>query len=97
MTFGLTKQDLSLVKSVFADYGDVEKVEIFGSRAMGNFKKGSDVDLVLFFDVSDKSLSAIRRRLNQELLLPYKFDVISWKEISSDDLRQHIRDYGKPL
>lgn len=45
--FGL-KDDLILkFREVFAKYPEIDQVLIYGSRAMGNYRSGSDIDLVL--------------------------------------------------
>ena len=45
--FGLTERDMQTIQDIFNKYPEVEVVHIFGSRAKGTFKIGSDVDLAL--------------------------------------------------
>ncbi|GAA4449441.1 hypothetical protein GCM10023189_08820 [Nibrella saemangeumensis] len=47
MRFGLTARDLNAIRQVFANCDKAEQVIIFGSRAMGNYKPGSDIDLAI--------------------------------------------------
>ena len=49
MKFGLSSQVIQKIKGVFSSHPEVEAVILYGSRAMGNFKAGSDVDLTSFF------------------------------------------------
>lgn len=95
MKFGLPPQDIESVCRVFQKYPEIEQVQIFGSRAIGNYKKGSDVDLVLFGDISHETLTRVRFELDEELPLPYKFDVVSWNEIEREEFKKHIQDFGK--
>jgi predicted nucleotidyltransferase len=47
LDFGLTHSDLHAIKQVLAKYPQIEQAIIFGSRAKGNYKPGSDVDIAL--------------------------------------------------
>ncbi len=54
---------------------------------MGNYKKGSDVDLTIVGEKIDRNiLRNISDDLNEEYPLPYFFDVISYKDISNKEL-----------
>ena len=44
-SFGLLTSDLNFIISLFQKFPSIQEVKIFGSRAKGNFKNGSDVDL----------------------------------------------------
>ncbi|MGG7058087.1 nucleotidyltransferase domain-containing protein [Clostridium tertium] len=45
--FGLLDKDINYIKEALSKFSEIEKGIIFGSRAMGNYKKGSDIDLAL--------------------------------------------------
>ena len=47
MNFGLTKSDLNYITKTLKQFPEIESTFIFGSRAMGNFKPASDIDLCL--------------------------------------------------
>jgi predicted nucleotidyltransferase len=95
MKFGLEENIIIQVNEVLAKYPQIEKVIIYGSRAKGNFKKGSDIDLTLEGD--GLNLSVINSLLNEidDLLLPYTFDVSIFRQISNVDLVEHIESVGK--
>lgn len=95
MTFGLKSDELELIFSVFREFPAIDKAVIFGSRAMGNFKPGSDVDLALYGHISDDILTQVRIRLNEDLPLPYEFDVFDQKAITNKTLHAHISKFGK--
>jgi len=80
---------------IVAEFPSVCEVKIFGSRAKGNYKLGSDVDLAVFGDnVSYDVIAALAYELNEESILPYYFDVLAVASISSAALIKHINDVG---
>ena len=95
--YGLTPNDLKMILSVFKKYPDIKQVFIFGSRAMGNFKPGSDIDIAVKGGVSEEVISLISIELNERLPMPYKFDVLAYNLIENEDLKKHIDQYGKCL
>jgi predicted nucleotidyltransferase len=89
--FGLEKTELNIIKQTLKlDF--VDKLIVFGSRAKGNYKKGSDVDLAIIGN--EKKLSYY---LNEETNLPYFFDVINLQKITNKNLIEHIKRVGKIL
>lgn len=95
MNFGLPEKSYQLMLTALRQFPEIERVEIFGSRAMGNYKPGSDVDLVLKGDrVTAHTTMELSRRLNEQLPLPYHFDVVNYHDITESALKKHIDDYG---
>lgn len=98
MAFGFTEQDQECILSAIKKFPEIERTIIFGSRAMGNFKKASDVDLAIVGkNITSQTLIRLRSILNDDLPLPYFFDVVVYDKIASDKLKQHIDDYGVEL
>lgn len=98
MEFGLTEQDIELIHSAIEAHLEIEEVVVFGSRAMENHKNGSDVDLAIKGDgVSLRTISRLGAQLNEELPLPYEFDVIAYALIDTPALKEHIDLFGKVL
>ncbi|MCD6584476.1 MAG: nucleotidyltransferase domain-containing protein [Desulfobacteraceae bacterium] len=95
MKFGLREEIIQQINDVFAKYLQIEKAVLYGSRAKGNFKNGSDIDLTL--KGVGLNLSVINSLLNEldDLLLPYTFDVSVFNQISNVDLIEHIERVGK--
>ena len=92
--FGLPDKAYCLIKNCLTQFGEIEYVKIFGSRAKGNFKPYSDVDLVLYgSNLTERMISHIKSEL-EELPTPYKFDVLDYKTISNDNLRISIDNFG---
>lgn len=94
MRFGLKDDTIQQINGVFAKYPQVEKAILYGSRAKGDFKRGSDIDLTLFGD--GLNLFVVNKILIDldELLLAYTFDISIFKQISNPDLVQHIERVG---
>jgi predicted nucleotidyltransferase len=93
--FGLKEADLDQIQAVFSRYPQVEKVLVYGSRAMGNYKTGSDIDLTLF-GKDDLTLDILYRIMEDldNLFLPYTFDLSIFNHISDKDMISHIRRVG---
>lgn len=91
---GLELSDIQKIRNIFSKFPQIEQVILFGSRAMGNFKPSSDIDLTLKGNSIDLStLQEIEFEID-DLLLPYKFDLILFKNITNSDLIDHINMYG---
>lgn len=95
LRFGLTETTIQKISGVFTRYPQVEKAVLYGSRAKGNYKNGSDIDLVLFGgeDLKTDTLCRIMNEID-DLLLPYTFDLATFRQIRDPDLIEHIRRAG---
>ena len=75
MPYGLTDIELQKLLEVFAQNGRIEQVILYGSRAKGNFKPFSDVDITLVgSELSRDDLNKVIQEID-DLLLPYQFDI----------------------
>lgn len=93
--FGLKNGDLTAIIAIIAKYDDVEQAYIFGSRAKGNYKNGSDVDIALKGDtISFQTIRDISYELNEETLMPYRFDVLNYHTLDNRELINHIDRVG---
>jgi predicted nucleotidyltransferase len=95
--FGLKDSDIAFILSVLQKHPDVEEALIFGSRAMGNYKPGSDIDIALKGKLHPETVIAITIELNQRLPLPYKFDVLDYGDLTPGPFSEHIDRYGQTL
>jgi predicted nucleotidyltransferase len=95
MKFGLKENTIRPIHSVLANYPEVEKAVLYGSRAQGNYRNGSDIDLVLMGgdSLTMKILYRIMDDLD-DLLLPYTIDVSIFHQINDPDLIDHIKHVG---
>ncbi len=95
MNYGLKEHVLSRLISVFSHYPVIEKAILYGSRSIGNYKKGSDIDIVLVgHSLNLNVLNAISLEID-DLLLPYTIDLSLYHMINNDDLIDHINRVGK--
>ncbi|MEQ6120533.1 nucleotidyltransferase domain-containing protein [Reichenbachiella sp. MALMAid0571] len=92
---GLTQEDTDNIKAVFSKYSQIEKVLLYGSRAMGNYKPASDIDLTLIGSNIDLSLLLKIEFDLDDLMLPYKFDVSIYDKITNPSFIDHINRVGK--
>ena len=91
---GLDQKTIDKIISVLSQYPELEKAVLYGSRAKGNYRQGSDIDLTFFGEnLSYEHLSKIAIALD-DLLLPYSFDLSLFKQIDNPDLIDHIQRVG---
>ncbi len=96
--FGLRDKDMDYMLRLFESIPSVEKVILYGSRAMGNFEKGSDIDLaVVGENVTFSDIAHIHATLENESPTLLWFDVLHYNRIKNDKLRQQIDLYGKSI
>lgn len=92
--WGLKPTAIGKTRNVFIRYPTIEKVLIYGSRAKGGYRPGSDIDLTILGGLTWSELQAIELALD-ELLLPYKFDLSLYSHIDNDSLKNHILRVGQ--
>ena len=93
--FGLSESLIARINAVFAAYPQVQQARLYGSRARGNFKRGSDIDLAIVGDhLTDQHLLHIESDLD-DLCLPYKIDLARLDRIDNGELRKQIDRVGK--
>lgn len=92
--FGLSVDTIEKIKNVFAQYPEVEKVKIFGSRAKGNYRENSDIDIVVWGNLDLQKLGQVALDLD-ELTTPYSFDLKLYSEIKHPKLKNHIDRVAK--
>lgn len=96
MSFGLSQKTITQLKSVFKKYPEIHQVKIYGSRARGDYERGSDVDLA-FFSESKEDLSPQLLWDLDELPTPYLFEVVNYNKLNVNYLKQEIDKHGKVL
>lgn len=91
--FGLPDEAIKKIQAIFAKYSEIKKVILYGSRAKGNYRPGSDIDLCIEGDLSLTQLLRIENELD-DLLLPWKIDLSLKHRIDNESLLQHINEHG---
>ena len=95
MQYGLSDTIIEKICNVLSRHSSVEKAVLYGSRAKGTFKPGSDIDLSLHgATITLNELAEIDSELD-DLLLPYTFDLLIFDTLSHVKLREHIERVGK--
>ncbi len=94
MKYGLKESYIQQIQSIFAEYSAIEKAILYGSRAKGNYRKGSDIDLTLVGQTLDFNLLIKIENKLDDLLLPYNIDLSILHKIENLDLIEHIERVG---
>lgn len=94
MPYGLSDETLTRIHGVLETHPEVERVMLYGSRAKGGFRAGSDIDLCLIApSLSLTQQLQIESELD-DLLLPYKIDLSRMHTLDNPALIDHIRRVG---
>lgn len=93
----LNNSQLSIIKSILSPFASsIEKVGLFGSRATGAARENSDIDMVLYGDISEAEIRRIYT-LFLESSLPVKVDVVAYNLVAYKPLKEHIDEKMKTL
>jgi predicted nucleotidyltransferase len=95
--FGLSEDEINKINSVFIKFPLVEKALVYGSRAKGNYRNYSDIDITLIGSNLNLTLQQTIEVELDDLLLPYKIDLSIAEKIENSDLINHISSIGKEL
>ncbi len=94
MKFGLTDSVINRIRFVMSTVPEIEKVLIYGSRAKGTNREGSDIDLTIIGNVPFEKFNKLSADLD-DLNLIYKTDLSLFAAIDNQDLIEHINRVGK--
>lgn len=94
--FGLDPDSVRNIKQAMEKIATIDKVILYGSRAKGNYRNGSDIDITLFGQGLNlnNSVYPLMDELDK-LYLPYTFDISIFEHIDNEDLIEHIQRVGK--
>jgi predicted nucleotidyltransferase len=88
---GLPPQTLAQIQAVLETFPQIRWLKLYGSRAMGNYRPGSDIDLAFSSPID---CTAQLAGAFEELPIPYLVDVTHWESLAHDGLRKHIEQVG---
>ncbi len=95
LKFGLKQTTIDKINGVFRLHPEIEKVVIYGSRAKGNYRPGSDIDITLFGEkVTRDTLSKLDWEID-DLNTPYLFDISIYTKLNAPSLQEHIDRVGQ--
>jgi len=91
INFGLKEEVLEEIRNTVSKYD--RRAKIFGSRAIGNERRYSDIDIAVY---GDTNASDLHDELD-ELDIIYTCDVVNYDKLKHEGLKKHIDEYGKSL
>jgi predicted nucleotidyltransferase len=96
--YGLSARALGTVKKLLAKYPGIRSAVLYGSRAKGSYKNGSDIDLALHTDDTFAHADLLRLIGDfDDSDLPYMVDILEYRKLQNESLKEHIRRVGKVL
>jgi len=90
--FGLPQRTIDELLNYFTNKPEIEKVIIYGSRAKATYHNGSDIDFAIWSD-NQKYFYRIAGELD-DLPTPYKFDIINYKTLTHQAMKNSIDKDG---
>ncbi|MBC8017554.1 MAG: nucleotidyltransferase domain-containing protein [Verrucomicrobia bacterium] len=91
MMFGLSEQTITLIADCLRQFPEIVWAKIYGSRAKGEYQRGSDIDLAFSSPVD---YSAELHEALDELPTPYLFDVTHYETLQHEELKANIERVG---
>lgn len=96
--FGLSEKSMEIIREIYSQFPQIKSVILYGSRAKGNFKPGSDIDMTIVAAPSfDFSALAKVNMMFHESSLPYLYDISDFSKLTNPDLIEHIKRCGKVI
>ena len=92
MRCGLTERSFEKIEKVIAKYVQCT-FKVFGSRARGDYKNGSDIDIAIINDVDEKTKFQIMNDFDM-LDIPYMVDLVFTKDVTKKELLESIERDG---
>ena len=95
MKYGLPQSAIQKINVALSRYPQIDKAILYGSRANGNYKNGSDIDLTLHGGAG-LTLNVLYKIMDDldDLLLPYIIDLSIFNTIHDPDVIEHIQRVG---
>ncbi|PCI42533.1 MAG: hypothetical protein COB51_12945 [Moraxellaceae bacterium] len=94
MNNGLSAEQNKAICKVLSQHTQISEARLYGSRALGRYRSGSDIDLTLLGEIDLPTLNRISLELD-DLLLPWEIDLSAYALIDNPDLLDHIRRVGQ--
>ena len=94
---GLSPGVLEILRTIFARYPEIRQVRLYGSRARGTHRPGSDIDLAVFApDMTKERLAKLWQDLEASPIA-FNIDVVHVETLTNPELRDHILADGIPI
>ncbi len=85
---------METIQNIFAKYLAMQKVVIFGSRAKGTYKYGSDIDLAVINEGVPETIISKINSAFEDSSLPYYVDLVNYSTLTHWELKDHIKRVG---
>jgi predicted nucleotidyltransferase len=92
--FGIYPKSYHEILKIIESCASIDEVIIYGSRAKGNYREGSDIDITILGAVTKTDINKLWQDLDDSYIL-YKFDISIYNDLKSDSLKGHIGRIGK--
>lgn len=89
---GLSNETYSKIKKIIDKYPEA-KFKLFGSRARGDFKYNSDIDLAVMNELKEDTETKIRNEIFMLETL-YKIDLVFINKCGNNELIKNIENEG---
>jgi len=92
---GLTNSEINVINDFLKMFPQIEAAKVFGSRVLGNYKEGSDIDIAIFSKETNRRIASdFKFEIEEESDLPYFVDVVSYEYLQELNLKAHIDRFG---
>ena len=88
--YGLRDGDMAFMRHAFETVPAIDKVILYGSRASGLYKNGSDIDLALIGNVTKQDISKILQALESGSPALLSYDIIAYSSINNAALKRQV-------
>jgi len=95
--FGLKKKHLREIVKILASFPEVERAVLFGSRAKGNYRRSSDIDIAVYGKEISFHTILLLKGAFEESYLPFFVDVVNGENLKDEEFKKEIEKYGKVI
>ncbi len=97
-TFGISPRSYGFIVEAVSSHEQIEAARVFGTRAWGTARPGSDIDIAIYgVDVTNEIVARLKTQLNDETPIPYTIEVVHYEALTDDTLREKIDDNSEPM
>jgi predicted nucleotidyltransferase len=93
--YGISRRDFYKFINIFKSYSKIiEKVILFGSRARGDYRQTSDIDIAIKFRTDNNKIYNIKEDIENQNII-YTFDIIDYDKVQNQKLKEYIDNEGE--
>lgn len=89
---------METIRGIYSRFPQIRRVILYGSRAKGTFREGSDIDMTIVA-TSEFGFSELAKvsTLFYDSPLPYLVDISDFSKLTNQNLISHIERCGKVI